>query len=171
MRLKLLAAAAFLALTPKPVSADSDKLPLTFSSITSDFKKAFSKVESQHYSLNKVRCEDGSEDKRTVCTYKLGNFMIVMAETEKGGSEIVGLTMICTTSNDIDAAKCIISYEAAIFAAGTDEDIEHQSEIISVLFKGLKVGESITIKTAERRYILQKSAGLWFHIYAADAPD
>ena len=48
---------------------------------------------------------------------------------------------------------------------------ETRGKIVKILISGLEVGNRTTVTTDERRYILQKSIGLWFHIYAADVDE
>lgn len=148
--------------------ADSDKLPFTFDSIAGDFRKALTKVSVKER-LTKLSCLDGDTEKRTVCTYRLGPYMGVMAETEVGQKDIVGVTMMCATSSKVDALKCILAFTAAISASTPGIDIETRGKILKVLLDGLAIGNETTITTDERKFTLQKSLGLWLHIFASDA--
>ena len=100
---------------PPSAAAESDTLlPISFASLVPDFKKAASKI-SLRETLTTISCLDGGKDKRTVCTYKLGDFMQISAETKTAEKEIVGLTMICTAGdNYLKNAKCLLAYAAAM---------------------------------------------------------
>ncbi|MEH2472041.1 hypothetical protein V1281_006772 [Nitrobacteraceae bacterium AZCC 2161] len=157
---------------PALAAAESDSLlPISFSSFLPEFKKAATKVALRE-PLTAVNCMDGGKDKRTVCSYKLGDFMQVMAETKKGEKDVVGLTMICTAGeNYANSAKCLLAYAAAMLMTAPEMDPSTRGKIVKVLLAGLDVGNRTTVTTEERRYILQKSIGLWFHIYAADVEE
>jgi hypothetical protein len=50
-------------------------------------------------------------------------------------------------------------------------DADARGKILSTLTSGLAVGNEISIQTEERKYLLQKSMGLWFHVIAAGGED
>jgi hypothetical protein len=164
---KIFVAAALL-FSANLAHADSDTLlPITFDSLQGDLKKALAK-NSVREPLTAFNCLEGSAEKRKVCTYKLGGFMQIMAETEKGGKDIVGLTMICATSDQNDSLKCLLAYAAAMSLFAPDLKAADRGKIMNTLIEGLSVGTLAMIRTEERKFTLQKSLGLWFHIYAAD---
>jgi len=153
------------------VHADSENLlPLSFTSLNADLKKSLSKM-SVREALTPMGCLDGATDKRAVCTLKLGSYMSIMAETKKGGKDIVGLTMICGTDNQTDSLKCLLAYAAGMSLTAPEMKTDTRGKIMKVLLDGLDVGSSTTVQTDERKYTLQKSMGLWFHVYASDAED
>jgi hypothetical protein len=157
---------------PSMANADSDTLlPMTFGSLQGDLKRSLSKM-SVHEAVVPVGCLDGDKEKRTVCTFKIGNILSVMAESKKGEKDVVGVTMICgDTQGPSDVAKCLLAYTALMGATTPDLDQEARSKILSTLTSGLEVGNEISVVTDERKYLLQKSVGLWFHVIAADGED
>jgi len=94
-----------------------------------------------------------------------------MASTEKGGSDIVGLTLICAPANDMDSAKCLILYGAAMALTAPEIRDKHRSKILGLLFEALEIANSASIVTDERKIIIQKSMGIWFHVYASGSTD
>jgi hypothetical protein len=151
--------------------ADSDTLkPLTFQSFPADLKRALSR-SSIRDGLTVANCLEGGSEKRKVCTYKLGGYMTIMVSTEKGSPDLAALTMICGPSNDLDNAKCLLAYGAAIMMTAPALDTAARGKIMNTLISGLEVGSQISITTDERRFILQKSMGIWFHVYASDVAD
>jgi hypothetical protein len=149
--------------------ADSDTLlPVTFASLQGDLKKALSKVTVREQ-LSALPCLEGSSEKRTVCPYKLGDYMQIMAETEKGGKDIIGVTLICGTQDTRDSLKCLMAWGAAMAVLAPDLDQDKRAKVINALMEGVLLGTEASIRTDDRKFILQKSVGLWFHIYAADA--
>jgi hypothetical protein len=167
--MRLFAGLLMLLVLVAPARADSDTLlPATFASLQGDLKKALSKA-SVREPLAALPCLEGSTEKRKVCPYKLGEYMQIMAETEKGGKDIVGLTMICGTTDARDSLKCLLAYAAAMSLLAPDIDQDKRGKIMGTLVEGLSVGMETSIRTEERKFILQKSMGLWFHIEAADA--
>jgi hypothetical protein len=149
--------------------ADSDNLqPITFESVQRDLKKSLSKM-SVREDVVPMGCLEGGKDKRTVCSFKIGRILGVMAESKKGEKEVVGITMICSgTEGPADVAKCLLAYTALISATSPDLDKEARNKILTTLTSGLDVGNKMSIETEERKYVLQKSMGLWFHVIAAD---
>ncbi len=144
--------------------------PLTFKSLQGDLKKSLAKM-SVFEGVVPVNCLDGDKDKRTVCTFKVGKFLSVMAESKKGEHDVVAVTMICSIQIPAEAAKCILSYSALIAATTPEMDEDTRSKILGTLTSGLDLGNEISIATDERKYLLQKSIGLWFHVIAADGED
>ena len=59
------------------VYADSDKLPFTQDTMPTELKKALKKLNIKD-KLEKVSCLEGGSETRTVCTYKLGDFIALM---------------------------------------------------------------------------------------------
>jgi hypothetical protein len=160
----------------KPVSApsasaDSDTLlPVTFASFQADLKRALTKGHLKE-PLAQVTCLEGNAEKRKVCTYKLGEYMSVMISSAKGGSDVVGLTMMCGPKNDLDSAKCLLAYSAAMALTASALSVDARGKILGLLFEGLALGNDASITTDERKFTLQKSIGVWFHIYATDTDD
>jgi hypothetical protein len=165
---KALIIAAFVGFGCPFAYADSDTLqPITFASIQGDLKKSLSKMSVQE-TVVPVGCLDGEKDKRTVCTFKIGKFLSVMASSKKGEKDVVAITMICNTESPSDAIKCLLGYAALMTATAPNMSKETRGKIINTLTGGLEVGTETTILTEERKYMLQKSVGLWFHVMAAD---
>jgi len=115
-----------------------------------------------------VGCLEGGKDKRTVCNFKVGKFLAVMAESKKGEKDIVAITMICGTEIPTEAMKCLLGYGALMAATAPEMSADTRGKIMNVLTSGLDVGQEISVLTEERKYLLQKSMGLWFHVIAAD---
>jgi hypothetical protein len=171
MRFLIALAVVVVAAYPQRSFADGDTLlPVTFKSFPADFRKALVKATVKD-ALVPVNCLDGSAGKRKVCTYKIGTFMSVMVESQKGGSDAVGITLICAASTPLDSGKCLLSYSAAMALTASDMNIDARGKILKLLLDGLDVGNSTTIATDDRKFILQKSLGLWFQVLAADVED
>jgi hypothetical protein len=154
-----------------PAAADTDTLlPITFKSFPNEIKRAFSKVSLKD-NLIPVGCLPGDAQKRSVCSYKLGNFMSIMTSSAKGGSDVVSITMICSTADPVESSKCLLSYAAAMSLTSSALSGDTRGKILHLLLNGLEVGTSTTVVTEERKFILQKSLGIWFHVYAADEED
>jgi len=152
--------------------AESDTLqPITFESVQRDLKKSLSKM-SVREDVVPMGCLEGGKDKRTVCNFKIGRILGVMVESKKGEKDVVGITMICSgTEGPADVAKCLLAYTALIGATSPDLDKEARNKILTTLTSGLDVGNKMSIETEERKYVLQKSMGLWFHVIAAESGD
>jgi hypothetical protein len=156
---------------PRPAAADADTLlPVTFQSFAGDFRRALVQAAVTD-TLTAVNCLDGAADKRKVCMYKLGGYMVITLESQKGGTDVIGITMICNAPNLGDSGKCLLSYGAAMALMSPDINLGTRGKIIKILLDGLNVGNIATISTDERKFILQKSVGLWFHILAVDSDD
>jgi hypothetical protein len=155
-----------------PARADSDTLlPLTFPTFQTSLQKALTKAAIRE-KLTPMGCLDGGPDKRTVCTFRLGGYMQIMNESEKGKTEVVELTMICAAGDDqVGALKCLLAYAAAMTMTAPEMSSDTRGKIMNILTSGLEVGNYSEIRTDERKYILQKSLGLWFHVMAADYED
>ena len=156
--------------TPAAWADSENLLPLTFANFQSSLTKEFNK-NAARYPITLDSCLKGDGDKRSACTFKIGDFMVVTIESLKGEQDVVGMTMICAAKDQLDNAKCLIAYISAMSIAASDTNIEQRSKILKLLIEGLAVGNSTTISTSERKFTLQKSLGLWFHIYAFDIPD
>src|SRR5579859_5058370 len=169
MNLRIAFAVTCLALSSASANADSDNLqPITFASVRADLKKALTKM-SVRDDVVPMGCLDGGKDKRTVCNFKIGNVLAVMAESKKGEKDVVAITMICSgTEGPADVAKCLLGYNALIAATTPEMSADARSKVLSTLTSGLEVGDEISLLTEERKYLLQKSMGLWFHVIAAD---
>jgi hypothetical protein len=152
--------------------ADSDTLqPITFGSIRADLKKSLARM-SVRDDVEPIGCLDGGKDKRTVCNFKIGKVLAVMAESKKGEKDVVGITMICSgTQGPEDVAKCLLAYTALIAATTPELSEDARGKVLSTLTSGLEVGNEISLAIEERKYVLQKSLGLWFHVMAADGED
>lgn len=158
-------------LSPRPVAADSDTLlPVTFASFQADLKRALAKGHLKE-PLAQVACLEGNAEKRKVCTYKLGEYMSVMISSAKGGSDVVGLTMMCGPKNDLDSAKCLLAYSAAMALTASALSLDARGKTLGLLIEGLALGNEVSITTDERKFSLQKSMGVWFHIYASGTDD
>jgi hypothetical protein len=169
MFLRLAFAAALLCSLNTVSHADPDTLqPITFGSLRADLKKSLGKM-SVRDEVETAGCLDGGTDKRNVCTFKIGKVLSVMAESKKGQKDVVGITMICGgTEGPADVAKCLLGYAALIAATSPNASPDARGKILSTLTSGLEVGNEISITTEDRKYLLQKSIGLWFHVLAAD---
>jgi hypothetical protein len=164
--------AAALVASITSVRADNETLkPITFASVRTDLKRALVHTSIRD-DIVPTGCLDGGEDERTVCNFKIGNVLGLMVESKAGQKDVVAITMICSgTRGPADAAKCRLGYSALIAATTSDIGAEARGKILSTLTGGLAVGSEISIQTAERKYLLQKSVGLWFHVIAADGED
>ena len=150
--------------------ADNETLkPITFASVRADLKKALMYM-SVRDDVVPIGCLDGGEDERTICNFNIGKVLSLMVESKTGQKDVVAITMICSgTQGPADVAKCLLGYSALITATAPDHlNAEARSKILSTLRGGLAVGNEISIQTAERKYLLQRSVGLWFHVIAAD---
>jgi hypothetical protein len=168
LTLKFMMAAALIALITS-VRADNETLkPITFASVRADLKKALMHM-SVRDDVVPIGCLDGGEDERTICNFNIGKVLGLMVESKTGQKDVVAITMICGgTQGPADIAKCRLGYSALIAAAAPDLDAKARGKILSTLTDGLAVGNEISIKTDERKYLLEKSVGLWFHVIAAD---
>jgi hypothetical protein len=166
---KNLIAAASLVFFSAAAHADTDTLqPITFGSFRADLKKSLSKISIRD-DVVPVGCLDGGQDKRTVCNFKIGSVLAVMVESKKGEKDVVAVTMICTgTQGPADVAKCLLAYTALIAAVAPELSGDARGKVLSTLTSGLEVGNEISIQTDERKFLLQKSLGLWFHVIAGD---
>src|SRR5450759_310372 len=99
--------AAVLAASVMPAMAgdvDDDKdradnlRPLTFQSFVSVFQHALAKVAVRDALRSPVPCVEGNADKAKVCTYKLGEYMVINLSSEKGGPDIVAMSLLCATA-------------------------------------------------------------------------
>lgn len=169
MNLRNLLVPIIVVATATVARADSDTLqPITFASVRTDIKKALSKV-SVRDDVVSMGCLDGGQDKRTVCNYKIGGVLGMMVESKKGEKNVVAITMICSgTQGAGDVAKCLLAYGALISATAPELTNDARGKILSTLTGALDVGNEISIQTDERKFLLQKSMGLWFHVIAAD---
>jgi hypothetical protein len=149
--------------------ADTDTLqPITFGSVRADLKKSLTKMSIRDDAVP-LSCLDGGQDKRTVCNFKIGSVLGMMVESKKGEKDVVAITMICSgTQGASDVAKCLLAYTALIAATTPELSEDARGRILSTLTSGLDVGNEISIQTDERKFLLQKSVGLWFHVIAAD---
>jgi len=154
-----------------PAFADSDTLlPLTMKSFAAEFKKALLQA-GVHKGLAGKGCLEGGQTKRTVCSYRIGEHMAVMTSTEVGKTDLVGVTLICTGGDLADTTECLLIDAAAVSLTAPAMTFATRGKLMSALIRGMEVGDSISIVTGERRYILQKGVGVWFHVYAADSKD
>jgi len=169
MILKTLFAAASLILLTTVAQADSDTLqPITFGSVRADLKKSLARMSIRD-DVAPAGCLDGGQDKRTVCSFKIGSVLGVMVESKKGEKNVVGITMICSnTQGPGDIAKCLLASTALIAATTPELSEDSRNKVLTTLTSGLDVGNEISIQTDERKFLLQKSVGLWFHVIAAD---
>lgn len=169
MILRNLLAAIIVVATATVARADSDTLqPTTFESVRADLKKALSRVAIRD-DVTPKGCLDGGTTKRTVCTFKIASYLMVMAESKIGEKDVVAITMICGGTETLtEAAKCLLGYKALIAATSPGISEDARDNIVATLMKGLDVGNQVTIQTDERKFMLQKSMGLWFHVIAAD---
>lgn len=158
-----------LILTVGLARADSDTLqPITFGSIRADLKKSLAKMSVRDVVVP-MGCLDGGKDKRTVCSFKIGSVLGVMAESKKGEKDVVAVTMNCSdTQGPADVAKCLLAYSALMAATAPEMSADARGKILNILTSGLEVGNETSVLTDERKYLLQKSVGVWFHVIAAD---
>jgi hypothetical protein len=166
---KSLFAATSLILFTAVAQADSDSLqPITFASVRADLKKSLSKMSIRD-DVVPLACLDGGKDKRTVCNFKIGSVLGMMVESKKGEKNVVAITMICSgTQGPADVAKCLLAYTALIAATTPELSEDARGKVLSTLTSGLDVGNEISIQTDDRKFLLQKSIGLWFHVIAVD---
>jgi hypothetical protein len=166
---KTLFVVAYLILSAVMARADTDTLqPITFASVRADLKKSLSEVSIRD-DVVPLTCLDGGQDKRTVCNFKIGSVIGVMVESKKGEKNVVAITMICSGAQEVaDAAKCLLAYTALIAATTPELKEDARGKVISTLMTGLDIGNEASIKTNDRKFLLQKSIGLWFHVIAAD---
>jgi hypothetical protein len=160
--MKAILAATFLAITG--AMAQAGDLGITFAKFEDGFHKVGVRM-ALNEKFVKQSCDSNPSTKRTICTHKLGDFMIVMTST-KGDDPITEITMICATEDIRAAAKCMVAMSAAIAATSPERDLKERAAIIKTLLAGLDVGDSTTIQSEDRKFVLQKSMGLWFHIVA-----
>jgi hypothetical protein len=158
-------------------AAIADDLGVTHATFADKFHKAAGRM-ALNDRLVKRSCESNPSTKRTICTHKLGDFMMVMASS-KGDDSITEITMICATGDAPDirsiltaTVKCTMAWSAAIAATSPDRDLKERAAIVTTLLAGLEVGESITIKAKDRKFVLQKSLqesmGAPFHIVSEE---
>src|SRR5208282_5582379 len=141
---------------PRLAAAASDTLlPVTFKSFAADYRRALAQASVMD-ALTPVKCLDGAADKRKVCMYKLGGYMGITIESQKGGADVIGITMICNAPNLEDSGKCLLSYSAAMALISSSLSVGTRGQIIKILLDGLNVGNIATISTDERKFILQK---------------
>ena len=167
--LRTLFAVACVLLLTAVAKADTDTLqPITFASVRADLKKSLTKM-SVPDDVIPMGCLDGGKEKRTVCNFKIGGVLGMMVESKKGEKDVVAITMICSgTQGPADVAKCLLAYTALIAATSPELNKDARGKVLSTLTSGLDVGNEISIQTEERKFLLQKSVGLWFHVIAAD---
>jgi hypothetical protein len=166
---KNLFAAASLFLFSTVAQADEDTLqPITFGSVRTDLKKSLAKLAVRD-DVVPMGCLDGGKDKRTVCNFKIGGVLGMMVESKKGEKDVVAITMICSgTQGPADVAKCLLAYTALIAATTPELSEDARNKVLTTLTSGLDVGNEISIQTDQRKFLLQKSMGLWFHVIAGD---
>jgi hypothetical protein len=169
MILKALFTAASLILFATAAQADSDTLqPITFGTVRADLKRSLAKMSIRD-DVAPMGCLDGGQDKRTVCSFKISSVLSVMVESKKGEKNVVAITMICgNTQGPGDVAKCLLAYTALIAATTPELGQDARNNVLMTLTSGLDVGNEISIQTDERKLLLQKSIGLWFHVIAAE---
>jgi hypothetical protein len=125
--------------------ADPDKLPTTFETFAGDFHKAALKlglpdlpifkdlsdlpmfkdlrVLKDLPNLTKLPCTPAAAGKRMTCVHKAGGVAILYASTDKGGTDVTEITMICRA----DAAHCAAVYIVGLsFLAVVDASKERQ---------------------------------------------
>ena len=169
MVFRIIFAAVCVAFFTASARADTDSLqPITFVSVRADIKKSLAKMAIKD-DVVPAGCLDGGQDKRTVCNFKIGSVLGMMVESKKGEKNVVAITMICSGAQGAaDVAKCLLGYSALIAATTPELNESARGKIVSTLMSGLDVGNEISVQTDERKFLLQKSLGLWFHVIAAD---
>jgi hypothetical protein len=161
----------FLCLCCVPANADSDTLlPLTFKSFPMDFQRALAQA-TVHEGVRLEKCLAGDTEKRSVCMFTVGSFLMITATSEKGRPDIASLILMCRGSDPTGTVKCLLAFAAAIGLTAPDLPKDARGKIISTLMDGIGIGQSASITTEERKYILQKSAGVWLYIIAADSDE
>ena len=151
------------------IADDDTLLPVTFQSFAADYRRALAKASIKD-AFVVLNCLDGSADKRKVCMYKLGKFFNIIVES-LGGSDVIGITMICSAPDITASSKCLLSYIAAMALTSPEMSVDTRGKIVKILLDGLEVGNITSVTTDDRKFILQKSIGLWFHIIAASSDD
>lgn len=131
------------------------------------FASSFKSISGQGISpLNK----DCVEKARAVCTYKLGEFGVLIAAGPKKTAPSEEVTLICSAGESTQIVSCVNSYLAIIKITAPDMSKDGRGSIVSAMLKVLEVSDETRIKTEGVEFILQKlpSAGLWFHAKALD---
>jgi len=165
---ELAAAVVALAAASQQCMADSDTLkPLSFATFPAAMRHQLD-VLNVRDPIKRFGCLPGDKNKRTVCTFRIGDIMQIMASSAKGGADMTELTIICTAGNPMDSSKCLRAYAAAISVTTPEVSDKDRGKIISLLIEALPVGNLMSIETEERKFTLQKSMGLWFTVEAAD---
>jgi len=169
---------AMTALTPaaagQALAADDDDpsatlRPLTFANLPAELRRAFAKATVRD-PLTTLTCLEGEASKPKVCTYKVADgFLGIMASSDKGGSDVTVITMICNAKSPAETAKCLLAYHAGMALAGGAADVDTKAKLFGVLLEGLDYGNATTIETDDRKFVLQKSIGLWLHIIAINS--
>ena len=163
-----IAIALSVSLAPVARAETDTLLPLTFKTFPVELKRALARV-SVRDELTSLWCLPGDKEKAMVCTYKLGTYLTMTTQSDKGATDMVGITMICATAVPTESAKCLLAFSAALTIAGGDATREGKAKVMSVLIDGLDIGNSDEIMTDDRKFGMQKGMGLWLTIYAADA--
>jgi hypothetical protein len=156
---------------PFSAHADSDTLaPLTFANFAAAFKAKLRQA-NVHDGVAEEKCLPGAPDKRPVCSYKVGAFLAVIATGEKGGDRPVSLMLACVKQTVADSTKCILGYAAAITLTAPDLSGDQRGKLIDTLFGGLAIGNTVSVTTDDRKYVVEKGAGIMFYIEASDSTE
>jgi hypothetical protein len=141
--------------------------PLTFQSFASVFKQALAKVSVRDV-LRPLNCLEGDANKPKVCPYMLGEYTGINLSSEKGGPELVAISLLCSTAKLEDAGKCLLADQAAMNITATVPS-ENDGKILKHLLDGMPLGHETTVTTDNRKYTMQTGLGIWLYIAAANS--
>ena len=94
--------------------------------------------------------------------------MIVNLSSEKGGPEVVAMSLLCATAKLEEAGKCLLADQAAMNITATIPG-ENDGKILKHLLDGMPLGHETTVTTDNRKYTMQTGLGIWFYIAAANS--
>jgi hypothetical protein len=97
--------------------------------------------------------------------------MNVMIISVKGSRDDLATVTMNTASSNFQSGKCLLSYGAAMMVTTPEIDADARGKIINLLIDGLSLWHETSITTDERKFTLQKSMGIWFHVSASDVED
>jgi len=147
-----------------------EDLPVGYSDIGKNLNPVIAKMKMQDR-IGKGNCDTKPENKRDVCTYKIGSYASILAAAQKGAIQADDVTVICAPPSPVDTMKCLSLYGALLQAAAPEGAGGSNGKIIGNLVSGLTVGEYAQIRTEEVHITMQKVVGtIWFTVTAADAP-
>jgi hypothetical protein len=115
-----------------------------------------------------VPCLEGNDKPKVqVCTYKLGEYMGIILTSEKGGPDVVAMSLLCATAKLEEAGKCLLADQVAMSITGTTTS-EKDGTILKYLLDGMPLSHETTVTTENRQYTMQ-TVGISFYIYASNS--